>query len=42
MGTGLGLYIAKMIVENTMHGTLDVQNSKDGALFTIRTPYAKQ
>jgi signal transduction histidine kinase len=41
MGTGLGLYIAKMIIENTMHGTLDVQNSKDGALFTIRTPHAK-
>ena len=41
MGTGLGLYIAKMIVEETMHGTLDVKNSKDGAIFTIRTPYAQ-
>ena len=41
MGTGLGLYIAKMIVEETMHGTLDVKNSNDGAIFTIRTPYAQ-
>jgi len=40
MGTGLGLYIAKMIIEDTMNGSLDVQNINNGAKFTIRTPDA--
>ncbi|MBU1657607.1 MBL fold metallo-hydrolase [bacterium] len=40
MGTGLGLYIAKMIIEDNMQGSLIAQNSKEGALFTIRVPYA--
>jgi len=34
-GTGLGLYIAKMIIENSMDGDLRVQNIADGAKFTI-------
>jgi len=37
MGTGLGLYIAKMIIEDTMNGSLSVKNSNDGVTFTIRT-----
>ncbi|MEA3331684.1 MAG: cache domain-containing protein [Campylobacterota bacterium] len=35
-GSGIGLYMAKMIVENTMHGELSVQNIDNGALFTIK------
>jgi len=34
-GTGLGLYISKMILQDSMHGTLDVQNRDEGACFTI-------
>lgn len=37
MGTGLGLYIAKMIIEDTMNGSLSVQNKNNGVTFTIRT-----
>jgi len=40
MGTGLGLYIAKMIIEGTMNGSLSVQNRNSGVTFTIRTPDA--
>jgi len=35
MGTGLGLYISKMIIEKNMGGTLSVQNTKKGASFSI-------
>jgi len=35
-GTGLGLYMAKTILEEQMEGYIDVQNSAKGALFTIR------
>ncbi|MCD6172975.1 MAG: cache domain-containing protein [Sulfurimonas sp.] len=34
-GSGMGLYMAKMIIENKMDGELNVQNKDDGALFTI-------
>lgn len=34
-GTGLGLYIAKMIVEQNMNGTLHVSNGEKGAKFSI-------
>jgi len=35
MGTGLGLYISKMIIEKNMNGILSVENSKEGATFSI-------
>jgi len=35
MGTGLGLYISKMIIEKNMGGTLSVQNTNEGAAFSI-------
>ncbi len=34
-GTGLGLYISKMIIQDSMNGMLEVQNSREGACFTI-------
>jgi len=40
IGTGLGLYIAKMIIEETMQGSMRATNQKNGALFSIRIPLA--
>jgi signal transduction histidine kinase len=37
-GTGLGLYMAKMIIDNHINGTLDVENTGKGARFTIGLP----
>ncbi|MDR0747329.1 MAG: sensor histidine kinase [Helicobacteraceae bacterium] len=37
-GTGIGLYMAKMIVEDNMDGTIGAINTENGALFTIRLP----
>jgi signal transduction histidine kinase len=37
-GTGLGLYIAKIIIEERMNGKLDVSNSPIGAKFIISLP----
>lgn len=37
-GTGIGLFMSKLIIENNMHGRLWVDNTKNGALFKIITP----
>jgi signal transduction histidine kinase len=37
-GTGVGLFMAKLIVEDNMDGKLTVSNTKEGALFKIELP----
>ena len=34
-GTGMGLYMSKMIIEKNMAGALSVKNTKEGAMFSI-------
>ena len=38
-GTGLGLFIAKTIVEMKFHGTIEAHNIQNGAVFVIRLPF---
>jgi len=35
-GTGIGLYMSKMIIEDNMNGNLDVHPFKDGVVFIIK------
>ena len=37
-GTGLGLYILKLIVEDSINGKVKVKNTKEGALFRLQLP----
>jgi len=37
-GTGIGLFMSKLIVENNMNGTLTASNEKNGAKFIITLP----
>ncbi len=40
MGTGIGLYMSKMIVERNMNGTITAHNIEGGTEFIIGTPLA--
>ncbi|QKF58180.1 ABC transporter substrate binding protein [Aliarcobacter lanthieri] len=40
-GMGLGLYMAKIIIEDKMKGTISVKNDKNCAIFTIKLPFKK-
>jgi len=38
-GTGIGLYMSKVIIENNMNGRLSARNETQGATFSIYLPY---
>lgn len=40
-GTGLGLYMAKVIIEDKMKGTINVKNDGKNVIFTIKLPHKK-
>jgi PAS domain S-box-containing protein len=40
-GTGLGLYMAKVIIEDKMRGTISVKNDENRVIFTIKLPHKK-
>jgi len=39
-GTGIGLYMSKMIIEDNMNGSITARNIEGGAEFTVRVPLA--
>ncbi len=40
-GTGLGLYMAKVIIEEKMRGSISVRNDGNHVVFTIKLPHKK-
>jgi len=38
-GTGIGLYMCKQIIENSMNGKIDVQSKDNSTSFIIKIPY---
>ena len=40
-GTGLGLYMAKVIIEDKMRGTITVRNDNEKVIFSIKLPHKK-
>jgi len=41
-GSGIGLYMSKMIIERNMYGSITARNIEEGAEFTVCTPLAKE
>jgi signal transduction histidine kinase len=41
-GTGIGLYMSKIIIEQNMEGKLSVKNNENGALFIVKIPLYKE
>ena len=40
-GTGFGLYMAKVIIEDKMNGTISAQNNGNNVIFTLKLPHNK-
>jgi len=40
-GTGIGLYMAKVIIEDKMRGSITVKNNINDVIFTIKLPHKK-
>ncbi len=40
-GTGIGLHMSKLIIENDMNGTIAVENYKEGTRFTLSFPHIR-
>jgi signal transduction histidine kinase len=41
-GSGIGLYMSKMIIERNMYGSIKARNIEEGAEFTVCTPLASE